>query len=207
MILKGDTLSCDTVRLAHWQDNPLYDYNRELQTPDLDLYGWFMMQLMELLSKIFGSRFAESYTEPILIAIFVIIVLLLIWFVYRKRPELFMRQGKKSLAYTIHEDTIYGVDFSAEIAAALSRQDYKEAVRLLYLQTLKLLSDNGTIDWQLYKTPTQYIYEVKPENGRDTFRELTNRFLRVRYGNFNATESLFREMQALQTGMKKGGTV
>lgn len=207
MIQQGDTLSCDTARLAYWQNNPAYDYNRELQTPDLDLYRWLNMQLGELLSKIFGSRFAENYTEPILIIIFIVIVLLLVWFVYKKRPELFMRTGKKTIAYTVHEDTIYGVDFDTEIKSALARKDYKEAVRLLYLQTLKMLSDKELIDWQLYKTPTQYIYEVKSESQRNLFRDLTNSFLRVRYGNFEATEQLFHEMVALQKEIEKGGVL
>ena len=205
MIFQSDTLSCDTARLAHWQNNPSYDYNRELQAPELDLYRWLSMQLMKFLEKIFGSRFAAEYTEPILILIFILIVLLLVWFLYRKRPELFMRAGKKVIAYTVHEDTIYGVDFQAEIAMALSRGDYKEATRLLYLQTLKILSDKEIIDWQLYKTPTQYIYEVKPETRREPFRDLTNRFLRVRYGNFEATEQIFNEMKELQAAVEKGG--
>lgn len=207
MILQSDTLSCDTTRLAYWQNNPAYDYNRELQTPELDLYGWLNMQLMKVLRHLFGSRFAEEYTEPILVILFIIIVLLLAWFVYRKRPELFMRSGKKTVAYTVQEDTIYGVDFQAEIEVALARKDYKEATRLLYLQTLKMLSDAEVIDWQLYKTPTQYIYEVKPESRREIFRNLTNHFLRVRYGNFDATEQLFNQMQELQTEIRKGGTV
>jgi len=41
---------------------------------------------------------------------------------------------------------------------------------------------------------------------RIPFRGLTDRFLRVRYGNFEADESLFREMQALQEKIRKGGT-
>lgn len=207
MILQSDTLSCNAERLVYWQDNPVYDYNRELLAPEVDLYGWISMQLMKLLAKIFGSGFAENYTEPILITIFIVIVLLLTWFVYRKRPELFMRAGKKAISYTVQEDTIYGVDFQAEIAEALARRDYKEATRLLYLQTLKELSDKEVIDWQLYKTPTQYIYEVKPEDRREQFRDLTNRFLRVRYGNFEATEPLFNEMKSLQTEISKGGVL
>lgn len=207
MILQSDTLSCNTDRLAHWQNNPSYNYNRELQAPELDLYGWLKMQLMKLLEKIFGSSFANEYAEPILIIIFILIVLLLVWFVYRKRPDLFMRAGKKTMPYTVHEDTIYGVDFEAEIAAAISRGDYKEAVRLLYLQTLKFMSDNEIIDWQLYKTPTQYVYEVKSETKREPFRNLTNRFLRVRYGNFEATGQLFNEMKELQREVGKGGAL
>ena len=97
-----------------------------------------------------------------------------------------MRSPKNALPYTAGEDTIYGVDFPGGIAEALSRQDYREAVRLLYLQTLKQLSDAERIDWQLYKTPTQYLNEV-------------------RYGNFEATEELFRTMRTLQEEIGKGG--
>ena len=114
-----------------------------------------------------------------------------------------MRSYKNSLPYTVEEDTIYGVDFPKGIDEALSRRDYREAIRLLYLQTLKQLSDAERIDWQLYKTPTQYIYEVR----LPAFRQMTNHFLRVRYGNFEATEELFREMQALQEEIEKGGAV
>lgn len=81
------------------------------------------------------------------------------------------------------------------------RSDYREAVRLLYLQTLKRLSDEKRIDWQPYKTPTQYINEVRIP----VFRQLTNHFLRVRYGNFEATEELFNSMKSLQEEIGKGG--
>ena len=79
--------------------------------------------------------------------------------------------------------------------------DCREAVRLLYFQTLKQLSDAGRIEWQPYKTPTQYLYEVR----LPAFRQLTNHFLQVRYGNFEATEELFRTMRALQEEIEEGG--
>ena len=148
----ADTLVCDTAQIALWQSDPAYNYNRELITPEMNVFEWISRQFGELLRKIFGSHFA-------------------------------------------------GVDFPGGIAEALSRQNYREAVRLLYLQTLKQLSDAERIDWQLYKTPTQYINEVR----LPAFRQLTNHFLRVRYGNFEATEELFRIMQTLQEEIGKGG--
>lgn len=197
----ADTLVCDTAKIALWRSDSAYDYNRELITPELNLFEWISKQFGELLRKIFGSRFAEEYSGIILICIAIILLLLIIWFVYKKRPELFMRSPRNALPYTVGEDTIYGVDFPGGIAEALSRRDYREAVRLLYLQTLKQLSDAERIDWQLYKTPTQYLNEVR----LPAFRQLTNHFLRVRYGNFEATEELFRTMQTLQEEIRKGG--
>lgn len=198
----ADTLVCDTAKVALWQSDSAYDYNRELITPELNIFEWFMKQFNEFLRRIFGSRFANEYSEIVLISIAIIILLLIIWFVYKKRPELFMRSRKNRLPYSVEEDTIYGVDFQGGIEEALSHSNYREAVRLLYLQTLKELSDKGRIDWQLYKTPTQYNYEVRTQ----AFRELTNHFLRVRYGNFEATESTYRVMKALQDEIVKGGT-
>ena len=178
----ADTLVCDTAQIALWQSDPAYNYNRELITPEMNVFEWISRQFGELLRKIFGSHFAEEYSGLILVCIAILLLLLIVWFVYRKRPELFMASHKNALSYTVEEDTIYGVDFPGGIAEALSRQNYREAVRLLYLQTLKQLSDAERIDWQLYKTPTQYINEVR----LPAFRQLTNHFLRVRYGDGGA---------------------
>lgn len=205
MIEQTDTLVCDTARLAYWRTNPLYDYNRELVAPEINVFRWLSMQLGKLLSKLFGTKFAEQYSGVMLVCIGILILLLLLWFIYKKRPELFLRSGRDKVGYSVHEDTIYGVDFGQEINQALGRQDYREAVRLLYLQTLKQLSDAGQIDWQLYKTPTEYIYELKPGPVRAAFRNFTHLFLRVRYGNFEATAALFREMEAMQAEIQKGG--
>lgn len=201
IVSPADTLVCDTTQIAVWQSDPLYDYNRELITPEINVFEWFSRQFGELLRKIFGNRLLEEYSGLILICIAILILLLICWFVYKKRPELFMRSRKNVLPYTVEEDTIYGVDFQGGIAEAVSHYDYREAIRLLYLQTLKQLSDQGRIDWQLYKTPTQYINEVRIP----AFRQLTNHFLRVRYGNFEATETLFHTMRALQEEIGKGG--
>lgn len=205
MKIPADTLLCDTARIAAWQADPATNYNRELLTPEVNLLEWLGMQVAWLLQKLFGSRFAEQYTELTLIVLVIVLLLAIGWFLYRKRPELFMRSRCNPLDYRVQEDTIYGVDFEHEIAGVLQLNDYRAAIRLLYLQTLKLLSDAERIDWQPYKTPTEYLYEVKPEAVRATFRLLTTGFLRVRYGNFEASELLFREMKEWQAAIKKGG--
>ena len=197
----ADTLICDTAQLAMWQADAAYDYNRELIAPDINLLESFNRWFAKVMTKIFGNGFVAENSELILIGIAILLLVLIGWFVYRKHPGLFVYSRKDGLPYTVAEDTIYGVDFAGAIDAALSRGDYREAVRLLYLQTLKRLDEEGRIDWQPYKTPTQYIYEVKSP----AFRQLTHHFLRVRYGNFEADETLFRTMRSLQDEVQKGG--
>ena len=83
----ADTLVCDTAKIALWQSDPAYDYNRELITPELNLFEWISRQFGEFLRKIFGSRFAEEYSGIILICIAIILLLLIIWFVYKNVPN------------------------------------------------------------------------------------------------------------------------
>ena len=201
MTSPADTLVCDTAQLALWRADAAYDYNRELIAPDINLFESFNRWFAEVMMKIFGNGFVTENSELILIGIAILLLGLIGWFVYRKNPGLFVYSRKDGLPYTVAEDTIYGVDFARAIDTALSRGDYREAVRLLYLQTLKRLDEEKRIDWQPNRTPTQYIYEVKSP----AFRQLTHHFLRVRYGNFEADETLFRTMRSLQDEVQEGG--
>lgn len=125
------------------------------------------------------------------------------WLLWIKRFSLFYgKSHDEALDYEVVEDTIYGVDFDADLREALANKDYRQAVRLLYLQTLLYLQNAGQIDWQPSKTPTQYMRQVS----QPAFSQLTGIFIQVRYGNFEASEELFQRMKALQeTLMEKGG--
>ena len=56
----ADTLVCDSAQLAAFRSDAAYDYNRELITPEINIFEWIRGQFGELLGKIFGSRFAEE---------------------------------------------------------------------------------------------------------------------------------------------------
>ena len=155
---------------------------------------WMMQQLNELLQSLFGQAWRSDYTWWTLTAVGALIVGIAVWYVWRFHPGLFMRKEDEQQAYEETEDTIYGVDFDAVISQSLSRGDYREAIRMVYLRTLKALSDSQQINWQLFKTPSQYVREL-PDSA--AFRMLTAHFLRVRYGNFSATRQLFDEVENL----------
>lgn len=201
--LTTDTLGYDVDLVNVWQADPAYNYNRELLTPDVNILEWIGSQMAKLWQELWGNEIVSEYGETIVLAFTILFVLFLVWFIYKKHPSLFVRLHAQAKCSGMVEDTIYGVDFEQSISQAMLSGDYKEAVRLLYLQTLKSLDDDGRIVWQPYKTPTQYKYEVHME----AFNRLTNDFLRVRYGNFEATEILLGSMRALQDEVKKGGGV
>ena len=204
MTFQADTIIYDAQKIADYQADGRFDYNSQLYIPD---YSWFDILsrwFNRLLNAIFSGKFEENVTTPVMIFLFIAIIASILYFLYKKRPELFMREKKViPLSYDIEEENIHGIDFSKEISAALDCSDYRLAIRLLYLQTLRLLSDNKLIDWQIHKTPTEYLYEIRNNEMKPLFRKLTNRFLRVRYGNYAATPEMYDTIHGLQADMKK----
>ena len=197
-----DTLQLDSTQLAVFQHDSRFDYDRELVSGSQNLIEWLTTVISDWIEDTFNVLVDNDVVYYSLIGLGALLVLFLSWLVWKKNPKLFMPKEDDPLDYDVQEDTIYGVDFEAGISEALSQKDYRQAVRLLYLQTLKQLSDAGHIDWQPSKTPSQYVREY----GQKAFAELSQHFIRVRYGNFEATEELFQEMKELQQQcIEKGG--
>lgn len=192
-----DSLAYDKAKVALYQQSGRYDYNEQLSMREFSLWEICTRWLNRQLKALFGGEFADSYTKPILIAVACLFILAVIFFIVRKRPDLFFNE-KKSQAYLVEQETIHGINFDDELRRSLQAEDYKLAIRLSYLQTLKQLNARSLIDWQIYKTPTEYTYELKEINLRSSFRLLTNHFLRVRYGNFDADKQTYEEVRNLQ---------
>lgn len=183
-----DTLSVDTLRIAEWRTKPEFDYTVEFKGSSFSLWDWFTDRFNQIMQDLFGD-ISLGYTGEIIWYVlgFGAIVAIIVYTLYR-HPELLRWRSKKNAendGYIVEEDNIYGIDFHSTIDQALKVGNYREAVRLVYLQTLRHLSDAGKIDWQPAKTPSQYLNEY---NGRP-FHRLTTTFVRIRYGGYDADVS------------------
>lgn len=194
MTVPTDTLVVDTARLAAWKADADFDYAREFVQSDTSVIDWLLMTLNHWMWKTlhisFDSQAADILWTCVGLAVVVSIVAVLVY----RHPQLFHRSGRRPIDYEVEEDNIYGVDFEADIAAALQRANYYAATRLVYLQTLRRLSDGGCVVWMPSKTPSQYAREWSS----DDFRWLSQQFLRIRYGGYKADETLFLSMRDRQ---------
>lgn len=191
----SDTLVIDTARLQVWRRDDDYAYGRELVPSQDSLMDWVAKRLNEFFENIFGSNFYQDHHDTLWICIGLVALGAVLAFLLWKHPELFARSGRrKPMEYEVTEDTIYGVDFPSEIEKALENENFREALRLMYLQTLKSLSDYHQIEWQPFKTPTQYTFEFRQAD----FKRMTSLFVRVRYGGFGADKVMIRDMHNLQ---------
>lgn len=191
----SDTLVVDTARLAAWRQDGEFAYDRELVPHQKSVMEWIGEQLEQFMITIFGSNFYSDNASTIWIIVAVISFLAIGFFLLKRHPELFVRSDKgKQVEYDVTDDNIYGVDFNKEIEKAMNRYDFREVLRLVYLQTLRLLSDNHLLDWQPFKTPTQYTLEWRNAD----FQLMTHLFIRVRYGKFEASQKMVAQMREYQ---------
>lgn len=209
-ILKNDTSVVtlrhfDEAALKAYSKNPEFQYNEP--TTDLSVWARFWRWFWALITTIwdwFISLF--DFKALTRLGIFWQIVKLLIlaaglaalvFFIlksmginmlgiFRKKP------ATAPIPYSEFFEDINTIDFDAEIESAVSKHNYRFAVRLLYLKSLKQLSQAELIAWQIDKTNSTYINELVNEEQRTAFKLLTRQFEYVWYGDFLIDQPVYK---------------
>ncbi len=101
---------------------------------------------------------------------------------------------RDTLEYLVEKEHINQNNFHDQIERAVLEKNYKKAIRLLYLFTLKIFSDNKLIEWKPSKTNHDYLYELQKESVISGFSKLSSIFEFVWYGDFKAEHVHFEEM-------------
>lgn len=106
--------------------------------------------------------------------------------------------GKTSMIeIPYHEslENIHEISFEEEIEKAIANRNFRLAVRLLYLNCLKKLSDAGAIKWQADKTNLAYLQEIQNPEQQQKFGSLTRQFEYVWYGGFKVDQENFQQIR------------
>jgi len=152
---------------------------------------WVNNQLAKLLgTKAFG--FFQEYLGYI-IALAAVIIVILVLNKSKLNGLFYNRKEERISSFKEIKEDINEIDFDISISEAIVKKDYRIAVRLHYLKTLKLLADKNLIDWKTNKTNHNYIKELKEIELKKPFEELTNLFEWIWYGELPVEESFFEE--------------
>lgn len=108
--------------------------------------------------------------------------------------------GHKSKAAQImfkqqHVD-IYSDNMEQLLTQAIKNKAYREAVRLLYLLSLRQLDTMELIHWRPWKTNKDYYYELVMTEHKGMFSTLQLSYEYIWYGQFKVEEEKFYEVQA-----------
>lgn len=184
-----DSAGVSTVRHFNAQSLKNYASNKEFNystTKEKDeggsLLGYLLAKVFEKLFS--GSVAGLDLSDLITYGLILFAAVMLVLQVFSiKNPAMFAKNTEQLHHFHIETQNIHAVDFDKLIEEAKAANNYRLAVRMQYLKTLKALSDAGLINWQINKTNFEYYYELKRENMRRQFYALTVVFESVWYGH------------------------
>ena len=169
-----------------------YDYAREkAKTPS------FIQRALDYIAKIISSFFDSVFGTPVgRIMLYAAGFVLLIFAISRLfgisgRDVFYKSSGKVENDFEYLEENIHSIDFDKLLEEALSKNDFKLAIRLTYLKTLKVLSDRLVVNWQAGKTNYEYLYEINQPTLREPFRTISYHFDYAWYGDFEVNEQIY----------------
>lgn len=143
------------------------------------------------LDKLAKQKWFRNLLWVIIVSGFVAV---LIWFIVSSDIQLFKR---RSVAIEKHEEddlvnqSIFDINYDQEINKAMASQNYRLAIRLLYLQTLKRLAEENIIQYKQERTNSDYVMQLYNTGYYKDFFRLTRHFEYAWYGQFPVAPTSF----------------
>lgn len=124
-------------------------------------------------------------------------IALLVWFLRSSNIRLFGQKDKAIKEEPEEEATgnIFEMNFENEIQKAIDAGNYRMAIRLMYLRTLRDLSNRGLINYTHEKTNSDYLLQLAGTPYYKNFFRLTRNFDYTWYGQFELSQDGFTTIQ------------
>lgn len=157
--------------------------------------AWLAYWLDRIFS--FGNG-ADSGTIDIVIKVLATLIILFVVYLIAKAvinkegKWLFGRSSKKKISTnTIYEEDIHNIDFRSIIEKSKQANNHRLSIRYYYLWLLKRMSDSSVIEWDIEKTNSDYLYEIKRQSLKEDFQYLSYIYDYSWYGEFSIDDALF----------------
>ena len=182
--------------IKSYKENPVFQYDRIIEPPR-SLWDRFWDWFWSKIAQLFSSKESWSLIRTILV---ILASAILLFFILKllgmTNAGLFGKENKNDApGYSITEEDIHSINFEAAIQEAVNEGNFRFAVRLLYLQSLKKMADLGLINWQLNKTNIAYLQELSGSKHYRHFTHLTVQFENNWYGDLPIEENEFRAVR------------
>ena len=188
--------SVDSTKIKAYLKDKDFKY---FEDPESTMTLW--ERLMEWLKRQFAKLTEyESYgtTRNILIYILIAFAVIAIVFgIYRSDVKGFFFPNKNINELNVSEtlEDIHSIDYERMIEDAIANKNYRYAVRLNYLRSLKALAEKEMIIWKYDKTNREFIRDIKQLILKSKFENITTDFEAIWYGGFEIDYSSYLNLQ------------
>ncbi|TKC12315.1 DUF4129 domain-containing protein [Pedobacter polaris] len=196
LILKIDS---SKVSLRKFDEQSITDYSKQKEfmyddvaPKSLSWWDRFWHWIWRIIGELLRGKTSGSIIKYLLIAIVIALIVFAVFKLIGLDYKLLSGKSK-TLEVPFEEslENIHEIDFDEQLTAALQSGNYRLVVRLLYLKTLKQLTDKQLIDWQPEKTNQTYVLELANQTYQQDFTILTNQFEYIWYGEFHIDKDTF----------------
>ncbi len=144
-----------------------------------------------------NGRNSNSYLWDLIeLLIIIAAIALFVYYILKSQGVgLFSKNSGNGLAFAEFHEDISQMNFDELIAKAAGNAQYRQAVRYLYLKSLKQLSDQDLIKWKADKTNRDYTVELRSSPFSKVFSEITMLFDYAWYGNAPISENTFTRIK------------
>lgn len=186
--------------MRSYREDVSFNYTRQKS----EMPEWLQRCIDWIAEHLFGVRYSSGdavmpeWWEILLRVGAVAILVFIVYKVVRSKYRLpFGRRKKNFPAEPVLEipENVDENSYAMWLERAISSKDFSLAVRIHYLYILFLLDRNGLISWDKRKTNVTYLYEIKDEQVKNVFKELSWIFDCVCYGDFAIGESAFQRIE------------
>jgi hypothetical protein len=149
------------------------------------LWDRFWKWFWSLIDNVLSNKYSGGVIKYVVIAVFVALLVFAVVKLTGADLKIFAGKSKAvEIPYSESLDNIHEINFSEEIDKAIAGSNYRLAVRLFYLYSLKLLNEQALINWQPEKTNQTYVREIADPGKKQQFSLLTMQFEYIWYGEF-----------------------
>lgn len=170
---------------------------RYFEDPESTMTLW--ERLMEWLKRQFYKLTEyDSYYTAWDIFIYILIalaVVAIVFGIYKSEIKGLFFSNKNKLNVSEHLEDIHSIDYEKMIEEAIANKNYRYAIRLNYLRSLKKLSDKEIIYWKVEKTNREFLREIKLNSLKSKFEKITTDFESIWYGGFEIDHSAYMHLQ------------
>lgn len=186
----------DESKLNELRKDEDYNYT-EAPTVAESLWDRFWRWLGQFFNIVFNEMAYTDWGNVLLYVLAVCVLVIIVMAVLKVDAFRVLAGSDKNVTKGVFHENIHEMDFDTLIKEALAKRDFRNAVRLVFLQSLKLLSDRQYIDWQPGKTNHDYLDEVQSLDVKQGLGQLSYYFDYTWYGGFAISETQFIRVKTI----------
>lgn len=122
----------------------------------------------------------------------------MIWYLATSNILIFAKRQKQILSDDGDNEAgedIFSINYQRQIENAILAQDYRLAIRLMFLRLLKNLSDRNLIQYRQGKTNLEYLSQLFSTGYYNDFFRLTRNYEYAWYGKFDVGTDAFKTIK------------